>query len=294
MDRRNRKPKPGRALEKLVASLERALSGQEGVKVESPKQLPDRVTGDPREHDVVITFPTTHHEMTLAIECRDRSRKITVNDVESFSSKCQDTKVHKGVIVSARGFSKSALAKAKNAGISCLSLLQVESFNWLLAPGIQSRHRRILTTHWTFIPERNLVPKPTAFAVVDHNGQVVPADAMLAAAREEFSKLPEDEVRMGRAKKKILFQAPGVFLRDDTTGLVYPIVKALVEIEYEVGEEFIPFNLVKYTNSDSGALITDAAVAEVDFGAVSGRLMIVYKQDKGGHVVFVPNRKTDG
>jgi hypothetical protein len=272
MSRRNRKLKPGRALEKLVASLERALGGKDGVKVESPKYLPDRVTGELRELDVVITFPTTHHEMTLAIECRDRSRKVTVNDVEAFFSKCQDTKAHKGVIVSPKGFSKPALSKAKNCGIACLSLLQVESFNWLLAPGIQSRNRRILTTHWTLIPEKNLVPKPTSFAVVDPNGKVVPPEAMFAAARQEFSKLPDQDFEVGRAQKKILFQSPGIFLRDDATGTVYPIVKAVAEIEYEVTEEFVPFNLMKYTDSDSGALITDAAVAEVDFGTVSGRL----------------------
>ena len=289
----SRKPKPGRSLEKLVASLERALGGKDGVKVESPKHLPDRVTGELREHDVVITFPTMHHEMTLAIECRDRSRKVTVNDVEAFVSKCQDTKIHKGVMVSPKGFWKPALTKAKNSGVTCLAVNQVESFPWLLAPGIRSRQRRVITTHWTLIPERDLVPKPTSFAVVDSTGTTIPQENMLRGAQQEFLKLPDEVLQVGVGRKKILFNDPGVFLRDDATGAVHRVVKAVAEIEYEVTEQLIPFNLVKYTNTDSGALISDAAVADIDFGSVSGKLMIVYKQDEGGHVVFVPDPKAD-
>lgn len=291
MVRRSRTPRPGRALEKLVASLERALGGKDAVKVESPKHLPDRVTGELREHDVVITFPSTHHELMLAIECRDRSRKVTVNDVEAFAAKCQDTKVHKGVMVSPKGFSKSALTKAKNCGISCLGLSQVDMFDWLLVPGIQSRNRNILATRWTLIPEKDLVPKPTSFAVVDSNGNIVSPDAMLAAVRQALLGLPHDGEKLGLARRKILFNSPGIFFRDEITGIVHPVVKVLAEVDYETTEQFIPFEMVKYTDSDTGSLITDAAVADVNLGSLSGKLMIVYKQDEGGHVVFVPNAK---
>jgi hypothetical protein len=182
-----------------------------------------------------------------------------VHDIEAFATKCQDTKIHKGVVISPEGFSKSALTKAKNYGIGCLSLRQVESFNWLLAPGIQSRNRQILTTHWTLIPEKDLVPKPTSFVVVDTNGLVIAPEALLAAAREQFLKIPDHDLEVGRGQKQIVFQTPGVFLRDDATGALCSIVNAVAEIEYDVTEDFIPFNLVKYSDTHTGGLITDAA-----------------------------------
>lgn len=63
-------------------------------------------------------------------------------------------------------------------------------------------------------------------------------------------------------------------------------------VQYEVIEDFIPFNLVRYAGSPSGELITDAAVADVNLGGIKGKMMIVYKEAEGGHVVFVPEKNS--
>ena len=130
--------KKGRSLETLVTAVERALAGASNVTVQSPKHLPDRITRKLREHDVVITLSGSHHKSVIAIECRDRSRKITVNDIEGFWSKCQDTDVDQGIVVSPKGFTKAAITKAANKGIRTLRLSQATSFNWLLAAGLRS------------------------------------------------------------------------------------------------------------------------------------------------------------
>ncbi|HBP90376.1 MAG TPA: hypothetical protein DD706_22115 [Nitrospiraceae bacterium] len=57
-------------------------------------------------------------------------------------------------------------------------------------------------------------------------------------------------------------------------------------------EEIIPFNLVAYENSLAGDVITDAAEAQIDLGALKGKLMIVYNENVGGQVVFVPTKGT--
>ena len=103
--------KQGRSLECLVASIEQALGGKDGVQVESPKRLPDRTTGELREHDVLLTICRGHHSLRVAIECRDRSRPVGVDQVEQFCAKCQDTGIDKGVIVSPKGFWKTARKK---------------------------------------------------------------------------------------------------------------------------------------------------------------------------------------
>ena len=50
----NQKTKDGKALELLVSAIENALAKSDSVKVEAPKTLKDKVTGQSREHDVVL------------------------------------------------------------------------------------------------------------------------------------------------------------------------------------------------------------------------------------------------
>jgi predicted helicase len=104
--------RPGKALERLIASIEKALAGNSDVLVEAPKRLPDRTTGTLREHDVVLTIKQSHHALMVAVECRDLSRPVTVNQVEGFWAKCQDTGIGQGIIVSSTGFYNTARQKA--------------------------------------------------------------------------------------------------------------------------------------------------------------------------------------
>ena len=62
--------KTGKSLEKLVFVLEKALSANDNVRIESPKKFRDKVTGQLREYDVVLTIKEKHHEVTVAIELR--------------------------------------------------------------------------------------------------------------------------------------------------------------------------------------------------------------------------------
>jgi Restriction endonuclease len=282
--------KQGKSLEELVSSIERALAHNEKVSVQSPALLADRITDENREHDVLITVSGSHHVARIAIECRDRSRKLTVNDVEGFWSKCQDTGVDQGVLVSPKGFSKSALEKAKHRGIRCLQLTEAKSFNWLLATGIRSRTRKVLHTNWTFFPDVSLVPPPTAFTILTPDGDPVQTSNLVAAAYTEFQKVPDTEFEPGRGEKRIVFTSPGLRLRNDETGFLHHVVKALAVVQYEIVEAFIPFRLHNYATSPTGEQITDAAVADVNLGGIKGKVMIVYKQAEGGHVVFVPEK----
>lgn len=283
-----KKRKPGKSLEVVVAAIERALAGGPNIMVESPAHLPDRVTGGPREHDVVITVTGSHHKTIIAIECRDRSRKITVNDVEGFNAKCRDTKVDQGIIVSPKGFTKTALEKARHHNIRCLELSQVEAFNWLLAGGVKVRERRVLHTGITLMPEKNLDSPPTVFTVLLPSGDPIETKKLSAAAFTEFQKTPEEGLPLGKGEQKIILKTPGFSIRDDSNGVSHPIDHIVANVQYELVEEFLPFTLVTYKESQMGTEITNAAIAQLDVGNLRGKLMIVYKEDEGGQVVFVP------
>lgn len=123
--------KDGVILENTVAAIERALSGQDCCIERRSRRLRDKDTGKVREHDVLITRDHGHYQTTVAIECRDRSRKVSVPEVEAFQRKCEATGINLGVIVSTKGFYATARKKAEIAGIVCAKLEDIEECDWL-------------------------------------------------------------------------------------------------------------------------------------------------------------------
>lgn len=287
----SKRKKPGKSLEELVACIERTLANEKNVRVESPAHLPDKDTGGLRELDVLITVSVSHHKLMTAIECRDRSRPVTVNEVEGFWAKCQGTNVNKGILVSPKGFTKTGLEKATHFGICCLQLTEVESFNWLLTSGITARTRKIRHVNLTFFPDKNLIPAPAAFSFLTPEGEPVQMKRLVELAHNRFSKIPDTEFQIGPGQKRILFQSTGLLMRDDTSGVAHPVVRILATVQYELIEEVIPFSLVSYTISSDGEQIADAAVAEIEIGLFKGKMMIVHKEGEGARGVLVPEKR---
>ena len=124
--------KDGKDLQRLIRAIEAARAAGSEIEIESPKYLVDRVTGEQREHDVVLTIKRAHHKVLVALECRDRSRMVGVPEIEAFQSKCRDTGVDVGIVVSSKGFYRTAKSKASVYGIRCLSLDQASQFNWFI------------------------------------------------------------------------------------------------------------------------------------------------------------------
>jgi Restriction endonuclease len=181
--------KAGEQLQQLVQTLERLTASTENLKIESPKRLVDKDTGRLREHDVVLTFSMGHHELIVALECRDRSRKVGVPEVESFKKKCDRTGVHRGVIVSSTGFTQTALKKSMMMDIECLQLDEIERFDWCEAPGVQSR-----TTEITEGPNFKIFPATpvsTEPALYDREGRLLDNQRLRAIAFDCLRKRPQ-------------------------------------------------------------------------------------------------------
>jgi hypothetical protein len=84
-------------------------------------QLPDRVTGQMREVDVLVMGHIAGHPLRIGIECRSRSRKDPVSWVEEMRAKHDDLPTDRLVLVSASGFSKAAATKAAHYGIEIVT-----------------------------------------------------------------------------------------------------------------------------------------------------------------------------
>ena len=285
-------PKPGKSLETLIASLEKALCDADNVVVESPKRLKDKITGKMREHDVVLTISQSHHKVTVAIECRDRSRPITVNQVESFWKKCQDTGVDHGVIVSSMGFYNTARQKADFLGIRCLDIEEVDSFDWILAPGMHFLTKKLLHHEWIFYPEKEGVADKSNMEIMDVEGNLLTQEALTSNALAQLTKLlPETLTPVEKDIITVKFPGDNLIIRNTDTGETSPVKYVIANLHYSIVDQFIPFKLVQYKDADKK--ITEAAVVDFGIGNISGKFMIVGKHEDEKKVIFVPEKIED-
>lgn len=282
--------KAGKVFEHLVSTLEKVLSGSENATVTAPAKLRDRTNGRLREHDVLITIEQGHHTLYTAIECRDHSRKITVNQVEGFSQKCVDTGVSKGVIVSRLGFWESAKQKAKHLNISCLTLCEAESFNWLLAGSFKSFSSKRRVTNILIIPLVNPSIKPANFTMFDKDGVEFTIEHIERNIHHHINQLELVTFNEGIHPLKIRMLMDGFTMRDNDSGEVTQLRHANIYTEVEVISTDVPLEKVSYDDVSEGKIISELAVAKIGEGALSGELVFSHKPDEGTTVYFVPSK----
>lgn len=285
--------KRGRSLEILVAHLEKVLGYESGTKVESPKRLVDRFSDSrrSREHDVVISVESAHHRLTIALECRDRSRPVGVSQVEAFYTKCNHTGVDQGVIVSSRGFCESAKEKAEKLAIRCLSLEQATSFDWLLTPGIQMLMRRPKKISITaFVDGCKIQLTDKDYALVDSAGKEVLPEAVLGEIMQAFENTPW-EPNVGGGVSELTAEPHGLYVREGTKGKTVAISKFECRLEYDTTVKLLPFKLLVYADEQSGNTIAETAVAELATKQLKGSIVVNYNPAKGGGVYFVSEQQ---
>lgn len=269
-------------------TLERALVSSNDTRVVAPYWAKDLFTGERREHDVAIIVTKGHHKLITAIECRDRSRPVGVPHLEGFYKKCQDTGVHRGVIVSPKGFCKTTLQKAKSLGIECLLLSQVDSFDWIL-PGAMKFYRTSITnTHCSGIPVEDITPQPTNFRFVGPSGEEITREILNHNARIGWDKvLTEQRFDDGCHKVRFRIQTPGWFIEDMGTGQTHPMKHLLVTLSVEVVSTDVPFQNLVYQKDGDNSPIGQASVISFDSDELRADLVFSRNEDETTSVVLV-------
>ncbi|EIE1227809.1 restriction endonuclease [Vibrio vulnificus] len=121
----------GLEFELLTERIFKAISGQhDDVSIHRNVSLKG-IDGE-RQIDLLITSKFAGIEFRTIVECKDYNKKIDVKVIDGFHSVMQDVSAHKGVVVSRKGFSSTAIAKAKRLGISLFSAHQANSEKWEL------------------------------------------------------------------------------------------------------------------------------------------------------------------
>ena len=94
---------------------------------------PDKVTGRPRQVDVLVEFEIGGHKFDMLIDAKFHKDKIDVKAVESVLCLAESVGVHKAVIVASNGWTDAASEKAQHAGMD-LMLLRVDEALEILVP----------------------------------------------------------------------------------------------------------------------------------------------------------------
>ncbi len=84
-----------------------------GARVSPNVRLPGMKTGRPRQIDVLVERSLGGFDLKIAFDCKCYKRKVNVKDVEGFLGMLDDIRVSKGVLVTKRGYSKTAYERAR-------------------------------------------------------------------------------------------------------------------------------------------------------------------------------------
>lgn len=286
-------PRKGRSLERLVAAIERAINNQANIKIESPGWRVDKKLNRRREHDVLITVQQSHHTITIALECRDRGRRVGAPDVEAFQNKCHDTGIDRGIIVSSTGFRRTALVKAKAYNIDCFDLAAAETFDWCLAPGVTVQNRKIEHVFFRGIPDGALSDNATMLVEPDgvafsHEHASNAATQLLNKTSPTYFECDGDTVFLLRAIVNVS-NLYGV----QPDGTRVKVSRAAIALRVLVSTAVVPFDLRIYRNASTQRELYSTAVANVEFDATAGKLVMVHKDGEGALITWVPEKKEE-
>jgi hypothetical protein len=156
------RPLPGIELEHVVLHLQRLMGPD--ASAEHDQKIKDRL-GHERQIDVLIRGKFGGWPTIGVIECKDQSRKKGLDDIGAFAKKTEHLGAGLRLIVSKKGFTKTALNLAKHEHIHCLSLLQHDSHRFGIEIGewwygVISRWADFML----FVKFADLTQKPELFA----------------------------------------------------------------------------------------------------------------------------------
>jgi len=149
-------PRRTNDFQKLVYEIERQLAPL-GAVVEESAMLPERVSGELREVDILVSLDEGQHRVRIGIECQDRSRPATKQWVEAIAKKHEEIGINKTVLISSSGFYAAARRRAESLFISVLDIKRMDETDWptevlrnLKVP-VRDRSSKVIKIGWGFL-----------------------------------------------------------------------------------------------------------------------------------------------
>lgn len=270
----------------VIAAIERMLVGRNGATFESNAYIDDKSTGGKREFDVLIRHDLGHHKFITAIECKDWGKKVDVPVIEAFITKCNDCGINKRVIVCSKGFAKKALTKARNYGISCLTLAEVNNFSWCTATVTQVEYRLLkyhiqINCGVSINTERAVIFHKGALGIIEVVGKYM-EDLVIGTFNSIQPRPSSDAVSL-----RIIIKNTKDFIIKTVAGLEYNPEEVYFDISYQSIVSEKPIKQYSYVNAQDDASIASVASVAIDFSSHSVQLLMK-KSDSNIEVHFAP------
>lgn len=123
-----KKNNDGKDFEKLAYLINKSL--HKTAIVTFNDKLIDHHTKRKRQIDISIRFKDGPTELMVIVEARDRSRPVDVNYIEQVHSKINSVSANAAIIISNKGFYKTAIEKANKLGIKTFTLEEALKNDW--------------------------------------------------------------------------------------------------------------------------------------------------------------------
>lgn len=202
--------KPDKAwlsFEKAVAAMQAKMESK--TTVTHNEKLIDR-SGQARQFDVVIRGKMAGHEILGVIECKDTKRPVALPEIDAFNTKTREANANIKLIASKNGFTKPALAKARDFGIGTISLLPTDPKNTRFSVGFYWYAREF---KWDKV-EMRLFFKAQKTPIKSFNADEVKRRKckVLDWFKNELATTYKDEEQEGWHHLKVSFDRPRKFL----------------------------------------------------------------------------------
>lgn len=114
--------------ENLVGKIQKVFSPDAVVTIDD--RIIGKITETKRQVDITIRKKIGQYNILVGIDCKDLSSPVDVKGVEEVIGLIQDIGANKGAIVSASGFTSTALKRGEKAGLDLLRLVDTGNHDW--------------------------------------------------------------------------------------------------------------------------------------------------------------------
>lgn len=94
--------------------------------------VPDKITGQPRQVDVLIEIEAKGHPLKMIVDAKFHAVPIDVREVESVLALAEAVGANKAIIVAANGWTEPAKKKATHTGCDLLLFSAEEALDWIV------------------------------------------------------------------------------------------------------------------------------------------------------------------
>lgn len=162
----------GHQLEKTIRLIQETFKDSENTMIYSNYKIPNE-SGNKREIDILIVSKINDFEIYIAIECKDYNKKIPVEKIEAFQSKCDRIKkINKKIFVSSKGFQSEAINSANYYGIELFTAEELTSHALLNLIPIKQIKPEILPIISNAILTFNADEKTLAEITENYDGEI--------------------------------------------------------------------------------------------------------------------------